>query len=273
MHTLLQYRIKPKKLIKAKKEIEKVYRALKPREQEELGQNYLSDVFTVFGDYQEVWKGKELPRETEHDFEIPMGKIKGEPVIFKGIIDEVYDSKVLGEHKTFTIAPKMSILAMNTQVCLYAKAHELETGEVLERVRWDYIRSSPALEPLWLPKSNRFSEASNSKITNLSWLRACQSRGITDPLVLAKANNYKPNLSDSFFRCDVELIPEMVDSVWEDFKFVAKDIVNRGKTNKIKRITRDCDWCNFRPICYAEFTGADVDYIKKHDYVYRERKD
>jgi hypothetical protein len=106
---------------------------------------------------------------------------------------------------------------MNMQTCLYAKARELEKGKKFKRVMWDYIRSSPATLPIWLPKSNRFSTATNGNITPYSWARACKERSIEDEDILAQGDMYKPNISNFFFRCCTELLPVMVDNVWDDW--------------------------------------------------------
>jgi hypothetical protein len=268
-HKLLENRHKPKALAKARKAIRKEYEELTPKQQMDLGEGYLENLDDVFSDYLTVWADSEAPIETEHEFLIIIGKYRGYPVYFHGKIDEVYDDRSFGEHKTFNQMPDMGLLAMNMQAMLYAKAWELETGEAFEKVRWDYIKSTPAKHPIWLEKSGRFSEASNSGITDLSWIRACEERGIEDMDVMSKARNYEQNRANFFFRCSIAIVPEMVDSVWTDFKSTVKDLVMRSETNKTKNITRDCTWCNYRPICYAEFTGGKetAEYVKKIDYV------
>lgn len=271
-HKLLELKNKPKAMAKARSRIKEVYNDLNPRQRGDLGETYLEDLDSIFGDYLDTWSDTEQPIETEHEFLIPIGKLSGEIVYFHGKIDEIYDDQSIGEHKTFNKQPDMAILAMNTQVCLYAKAYELETGNKLDSVRWDYIKSKPATKPIWLDKSGRFSEATNSNITRLSWLRACREKGIEDESILNKANLYKHNISNFFFRVRLQIVPQMVETVWRDFKSVCKDIVQRGQTNKTKNITRDCTWCDYRPICYAEFTGADVNYIKSTDYIIKEEK-
>lgn len=270
-HKLLQHRHDKEALRQAYSQIKETYNDMPVQFQEDLGDTYLDDLKTIFSDYQKVWKGTDKPLKTEYEFKIDLGDIAGETVIFHGIIDEVYEDKI-GEHKTFNNAPNMSTLAMNTQVCLYAKALELETGQRVERVQWDYIKSTPAKYPTWLEKSKRFSEAASNQITPFSWLRACKERGIEDLDVLSKAKQYEPNISNFFFRCTTELIPSMVNTVWSDFNKVVIDMVIRGDSNKVKHITRDCGWCDFRPICYGEFTGADVEYIKATDYIIKEDK-
>lgn len=271
-HSLLEVRHKPKKLIKTWDKITSVYNDLSPNMQSKLGDDYLAELGEVFSDYQHVWSGSEKPIELEHEFLVLMGKINGIPVYFHGIVDEIYEDNEIGEHKTFNQQPDMAVLAMNTQVCLYSKAREIETGVKANRVRWDYIKSTPAKRPIWLDKSQRFSEATNQQITHLSWVRACLERGVTDQAIINKSEIYKPNISNFYFRVGMDIVPQMVDTVWRGFKSVAKNIVLHGETNNVKNITRDCTWCDYRPICFAEFTGGDAEYVKKTDYETRVRE-
>lgn len=268
-HKLLQYRANKKELSRVIKNIRAAYYELEPDQQSILGNDYADNLKTIFKDYTAYWKDSIMPTETEHEFNIPIGNFKGENITFKGVIDELYmenDNYIIGEHKTFSKAPDLSILALNAQVCLYCKAVEMLHGKKASAVLWDYVKSSPAAEPTWLEKSNRFSAAASTSITPASWLRACKARDITDEDVLTKAAQFEANRSNFFFRHRLDFIPEMVDSIWNDFKGLAKEIAAKGDTNKRKNVTRDCAWCSYRPICYAEFTGADIAYVKKKDF-------
>jgi CRISPR/Cas system-associated exonuclease Cas4 (RecB family) len=269
-HKLLQYRHNRVALATVKDEILETFRNMPVAFQNELGDDYIDDLFTVFEDYQRYWKGEQKPIKLEKEFLIQIGKYRGEPVYFHGIIDEIYEDNVMGEHKTFSSMPNMSSLALNSQVCLYSKANQLETGEYFTKVLWDYTRSSPAKYPIWLDKSKRFSEAQNSNITPYSWERACKERGIEDESILSIGNKYAPNLSNFFFRHTIEIVPNMAETVWESFKYVTKDLIKRGGSNTTKNIGRHCDWCDYRAICFAQYTGADVDYVIKTDYKYKE---
>lgn len=275
-HKLLECRINPELLEEAKRNIIEKYENLTATQQEELGDDYLDTLFQQFEDYQKRWANAEAPTITEHEFYLPIGKFKGEDVVFHGIIDELYFDEetgaidVIGEHKTFSKKPDMSILAMNTQVCLYAKAVQQEFGVMPTRVRWDYIKSEPAKEPVWLEKSQRFSEASNSGITPYSWERACARKGVTDEAILSKARLYEPNIDNFFFRCEMEIHPEMVEAIYKDFKSSVKDMLTKGETNAAKHVCKDCSWCEYQPLCYGQFTGADLDYIITKDYTFKE---
>lgn len=269
-HKLLEYR-NSGKLDEIYNEIRDTYNELTGKQRSDIGDDYLEELFEVFEDYTQIWSDTEQPVETEHEFKIPIAKYKGIPVYFHGIIDEIYEDGSIGEHKTFGAQkPDLSILTMNQQSMLYAKALEIETGKLPPKIRWDYIKSKPSSRPMWLEKSGRFSEANDSKITPMSWLRACDEKGIDDPVIRGKAAKYADNVKNFFFRHEVDVLPEMADLVWNDFKQVVKDIIKRGHLNRVKKISRDCSWCNFRPLCYAQFTGADVEYIKETDYQKRD---
>ena len=232
--------------------------------QAELGENYPDDIKTIFTDYMAMWKDAPLPIETERDFKLNIGKENGEEIVFVGVIDEIYNEDThitIGEHKTFSTPPNMNTLVMNTQKALYAKATELIGGSMPAKIRWDYIKSSPAKYPVWLEKSGRFSNAASKDITPRSWLRACKERGITDPDILKQGEAYAGNENNYFFRVEQDLYPEMVEDVFNGFVYTCKDIINRGNENKVKNITRDCSWCEYRDICMAEMSGGDREYV------------
>lgn len=245
--------------------------------QGELGENYVEDLFTIFKDYQKLYKDTRQPQVTEKEFELEVGSCKGEPILFVGKIDELYllkhhgvKSITVGEHKTFSSKPDLGILVMNTQKCLYAKAVQILKGILPDKVKWDYIKSSPATEPIWLAKSGRFSEASSKRITPMSWKRACKSKGITDPEILKKGDRYKDNIYEFFFQVVLDIDPKMVETIWQGYLYTAKQIIRFGKTNKTRNVTRDCSWCEYHDICYAEMTEGNADYVISKDYQEKE---
>lgn len=237
--------------------------------QSELGENYPEDLKTIFSDYMVKWKGTPLPDETEHPFELEISP----DVKFVGVIDELYrygDDIDIGEHKTFNMPPNMNTLMMNSQKSLYCKATEMLWGKLPKKVRWDYIKSSPAKYPIWLEKSKRFSTATSKEITPRSWARACKEKGITDPEILKQGEAYAGNENNYFFRVDQDVYPEMVENVFEGFKYTCEDIVKRGSKNKVKNLTKDCAWCEYRDICMAEMSGGDREYVISQNYTRKE---
>lgn len=272
-HKLLELRNKPEELTEAISHIKDTFYEMPASWQGDLGENYIEDLLSIFEDYNEVYAGIRQPQVTEKEFELEVGSHKGEPIVFVGKIDELYllkhngvKSIILGEHKTFSQKPSMDLLVMNTQKCLYAKAVQFMKGILPTQVKWDYIKSSPAAEPIWLEKSNRFSEASSSKITPMSWKRACIARGISDVEVIKRGERFADNISEFFFQVCLDIDPDMVEDLWQGFLFTAKQIIQFGEKNKTKNVTRDCLWCSYHDICYAELTGADPEYIIEKEF-------
>lgn len=276
-HKLLELRNDKVALREAKIAIKDTYYELPALWQADLGENYVEDLFTIFKDYRTIYKDVRQPQVTEKPFELEVGSYRGEPIVFVGKIDELYLLKhngvkqiIVGEHKTFTNKPNMDVLIMNTQKCLYAKAVQYLRGILPERVKWDYIKSTPAEQPIWLEKSKRFSEAASRKITPMSWKRACNEHNILDPDVLKKGELYAGNIPEFFFQVELDIDPAMVDLIWEGYIYTAKQIIRYGETNKVHNITRDCSWCPYHDICYAEMTGGDVEYVIGKDFVEKE---
>lgn len=272
-HKLLELRNDPKKLEKAKEEIKDTFYELPASYQSDLGETYVEDLFSIFDDYNQVYKGIRQPQVTEKVFEIEVGGCKGESIVFVGKIDELYllkhqgvKSIIVGEHKTFSSKPNMDFLVMNPQKCLYAKAVYFLKGILPDKVKWDYIRSVPAKTPIWLEKTKRFSEAASTQITPMSWQRACEEKGILDPDIVAKGDKYESNISEFFFQVELDIDPAMVETIWDGFLYTAKQIIRFGETNKTKNVSRDCSWCQYRDICYSEMTGGDTEYIIARDF-------
>lgn len=279
-HKLLEFRGSPEELKLAKKQIKETYYEIPAIWQSDLGENYIEDLFTIFRDYNRVYKDAPLPTVTEERFELLLGKYKGEPIIFVGVIDELYKHKkngkkkiIIGEHKTFSRPPDMNTLTMNTQKCMYAKAAHLIYDVLPSGVIWDYVKSTPAKSPIWLEKSKRFSLSKSAEITRYSWLRACKERNIEDPeLIKSGLELYKDNTRNFFFRVEQDLHPEMIENIWEGFKYTSLDIAKNGHKNKTKNVTKDCSWCNFRDVCFSEMTGGDTKYLLERNYQRKEEK-
>lgn len=271
-HKLLEFRSNKKELSKIIKDVRETYYEMPASWQSELGESYVEDLKTIFKDYMKIYKDSPLPDETEHRFEIPMSKVNGKSMVFVGVIDGLYkhgEDIAIEEHKTFSRKPDMNTLVMNKQVCLYAKAAHKLWGVFPSKVMWDYIKSTPANEPIWLEKSQRFSAAKSDYITPYSYMRAAKARGMDKHEALAQAKLYKGNILNYYFRLTLDLIPAMVEKSWDDFVYVAEEICRNGEKNKVMNMTKDCSWCDFHPICHAQMTGGNVKYTIEQDFVER----
>lgn len=271
-HKLLENRTSKSKYLKAKAEIEQAYDELDFNDRSMLGDNYLENLFTIFKDYRKTWKGTEKPIVTEQQFELPMFTDKqGEVHNFIGVIDELYEGyTMIGEHKTFSMKPNNLTMTMNVQSMLYAKAVQEMYGVTPTKIRWDYIKSEPSAYPVYL-KGKRLSTAKSSSITPYSWERACKEYGCEDQLNLK--DTWQGNISNFFFRLDVVISQEMVQQIWEEFVMTAKEIVKRQEKNKVRNVTRDCSFCDFKDICKAQFTGSNAEYIIEKDFECTKKKE
>lgn len=275
-HKLLEHRSKKSEVKKALQEIKEVYYDMSPKHQSILGDNYVEDLKTIFTDYMKVYKGSSLPDVTEQKFEMRIGTHKDEPVYFVGVIDGLYfgDKLLIEEHKTFSRKPDANALVMNMQKCLYAKAVQKFYGSFPDGVIWDYIKSTPAKEPIWLEKSEKFSVAKNENITPFSWVRACKKHGVTSEAVLNQGNaHYSGNIQNFFFRRQLDFTEEMINCVWDSFMRTVKMICKYGEQDTAMNITKDCSWCSFQPICYAMMTGGNVDYAIDKDFTEKQNQE
>lgn len=280
-HKLLELRNQPDKLAQAQKAIEDAYYEMPAAWQDELGANYVQDLNEIFMDYCTLYKDTMQPTETEHEFNIHVCDVNGEPFIFKGVIDELYKRKhkggqryiKLGEHKTFNRKPDHNALVMNTQKNLYAKAVQLLLGMLPETVIWDYIHSTPASEPIWLVKSSRFSTAKSNNITPFSYIRACERHSVMDDAVLLKAKQFECNIPNFFFRVEMDIVPSMVEQVWQGFSYTGEQIIAQGHKNKARNMGSNCTFCDFRDICYTQLTGGNLENLIQSKYVVTKRND
>lgn len=267
-HKLLEVRNDKKKIKSEWRRMKDEFYSMPGKWQSELGENYPQDLKDIFSDYMVQWKGTPVPDKTEQYFSFQIDP----DINFIGVIDEIYnldDGVMLGEHKTFNRAPDMNTLVMNAQKSLYCKAVEFITGQLPKKVQWDYIKSTPAKYPVWLEKSGRFSTATSKEITERSFLRACKEKGIEDPEILKQAKLYAGNESNFFFRVQQDVYPEMVEDIFEGFRYTCNDIVKQGEKNKTKNLTKECAWCEYRDICMAELSGGDRDYVIKENFTVR----
>lgn len=272
-HKLLEVRKNKAEVKKEWHRMKDEFYAMPSSWQEELGENYPEDLKVIFSDYMDRWRGTPLPTYTEKPFELTIGQESGEDIVFVGIVDELYqyeDQIDIGDHKTFSSPPNMNTLVMNAQKCLYSKAAEIIWGKLPKKFRWDFIKSTPAKYPIWLEKSHRFSQAKSRDITPRSWRRACKEHGITDKEILKQGDQYKDNVNNYFFRVDQDIYPEMVEDTFNGFLFTCRNIVNQGRENKTKNLTRDCSWCEYRDICLAEMSGGDREFVINERFERRE---
>lgn len=201
----------------------------------------------------------------EHEFELDL---TGD-IVMTGKIDKVVKSqdtlRWLMEHKSFGRSiPQSDHLWRNLQTAVYIKVLNMLDWKPVDGVLWDYIYSKPPGRP----KVTKKGEISKQKLIMLpSSVRFALEQNGLDPedhkplLALAKRDRGR-----YFKRIKTPVNEEVVESIFEGFVDTAKDIADNHGKNKTRHFGRHCEWCDFEPICRAELTGADADYLREKDY-------
>lgn len=242
---------------------------------EEYG-DLVDDVDCIVGEYLEHYKddgltylpiGKSL---AEHEFEVDIG----DGIVVTGKIDAFAKTKNnmrwLVEHKTFGRMPSEDDRWRNVQAPVYLRISEMLRLPTPDGIMWDYIWSKPPSRPQQI-KSGALAKRS---------INSLPSR-VLDTLEAYKLNpkNYghliktaTKNRSVYFQRKYTPTKKRVVDMVFRDFVDTAKEMRDNHGRSKTRTIGRHCSWCDFEPICRAELTGGDVDFIKERDYERREER-
>jgi len=259
IHEILSVRANPSAVERKLDEISTFYTNSKREIKNSLGETYVEDIRSIIDEYTHIWKSETLPDETEHKFSKTIGKAQGVPINFMGYIDELYKYQsnwgqpefIIGEHKTFKIAPNEIKLLNAEQPLLYAKAVTDEFGVTPRNIVWDYISSIPSEEPRLL-KNGTLSTSNNPRITPYSWEKACDRYNLPES-ERQKASLYEGNQMKRFFKYVLKVNKFRMNSVYEDFVDTAKDIIRNNKTCVHDGL--QCSWCDYQPLCAADLRG------------------
>ncbi len=253
--------------------IEKDNKKLFKVEQEMYGE-IVNDIRQIMTQYFDYWPEKDMRferrngRSGEHHVEMEMSQWDLPNVVWVLKIDAIGKTpnklRWVVEHKTFSKKPNEDERWRNLQSATYIRAvRELGWGDV-DGMCWDYIRSKPPTRPGVLANG----DMSQKNIDTLPIT-------IRETLAEMKKNpkNYAGFIQRSyeglgywFQRIHTPVNEDVVENVFNDFLFSIREMIAGHGVCKDKNIDRHCGWCDYEKICRAELTGADVDYVKQHDY-------
>lgn len=264
----------------------KAFDKLTSFQQEALGLDFEESLLGVMGQY-EYYYGR-VSKETHADckglrfieLEKPFETLLFDDRIrFNGKIDGIveYEGKIyILERKTFGSKPmSMEDCWLNQQGSLYIKAaKELLGYDKIAGVIWDMVKSTAPAAPNVL-KNKKFGVQSGY-VTSYSFRKFVKERRsevmATDEEIRQLAFNLEGNEQNYLRRFVLPLNKRITASVWNDFKETCKEMYNYSD-QQAKNIGIQCQWCDYRPLCQAEATGADVDYVIKKHYEEREGRD
>ena len=241
------------------------------REEREMYGDIIQDIKFIMTDYCEHWKGDGLITlkkdgvAAEHEFDVEIAK----DIVMTGKIDQAFKTKDglrwLGEHKTFGRSiPHPDHMWRNLQSAIYLKTMSILGWKPMDGVLWNYIHSKPPGKV----SINRDGSVSKKRINTLpSALIASLEAADLDPADYATLiSSAKQNRKNYFQRIYTPVNHEIVDQVYKEFVDTAIEMSDNHGKSKCRTFGRHCEWCDYEPLCRAELTGADVDYLKERDY-------
>lgn len=209
----------------------------------------------------------------EHEFEVPL--VKG--VNLKGKIDAFMRDKEdriwLVEHKSHKEIPNEDVRFRDLQTVTYSHPEVLKAMNLkrLDGVLWDYVRSKPPSIPDLL-KSGELSKARIDTFQSI-YKAAIKKNKLNEDDYKEVLKSLEGSEKNFFKRIYMPLNSSMAKKLTEDTVQTALEIVERSGFDKTRNITKDCSWCSYEPLCRAELTGMDSDYIRKKEFVVEESKD
>lgn len=241
------------------------------RREREMYGDLIQDIKDIMVDYFDYWESSVKPikhggRSSEHEFRIELE----DGIWFTGKIDAVVRSKGmrwLMEHKTFSRMPSEDERWRSVQAAVYFRAMEEMGFKPMDGILWDYVNSKPCNVPGELTPTGKLSTR------RIDSLPSRVRRWIKEEKVDPKSKEAKKMLADAkenrrnrFLRIYSPIKPRIVDNIWDDFVDTAKEIADNFGTKKDQNIERHCSWCDYQPLCKAEATGADLDWLLEREY-------
>lgn len=239
-------------------------------EEREVYGNIMEAAITIFNEYMEHYEKSMLKpirwrkQWAEHWFEVEIAS----DIVLVGKIDLIAKTankqKGLVEIKTFNRMPSAEFRWKNTQAMSYVKVIQMLGGPSVDIVVWDYVHSKEPSVPKLLKKGG-FSTAPCNTLPSVL-METAQASGIevkpTDLIYkMAMANR------NSYFERVVNPIRQtVVDAVFEELVASAKALRDEKDRPPFRSIDRHCDWCDYSPLCRADITGGDVEFVKKGLY-------
>jgi hypothetical protein len=210
-------------------------------------------------------------RYAEHEFntEIAPG------ILLTGKIDMIARTpnklRWLVEHKSFNRLPSEDERWRNVQSVVYFKAIELLGWKPVDGVCWDYIHSKSPTRPEILKNGQMTKKALTTLPSRV--LEVAKEHKLKREMYAATLEMAKSQRKYYFQRSFNPIKPVVVKHVWNDFLSSSKEMRDcHGKSHE-RNIDRHCSWCDFEPLCRAELSGHDTDFIRRNDYRERIREE
>lgn len=244
------------------------------KEEQALHGDIIPLVKTLMRGYISNWKESNLEMVwVEKEFEVEIapgiwliGKIDGRA-------KEIGTRRTwLVEHKTCKKMPGEEVRMYDTQAILYQAVLPSLGEKPVSGVLWDYLRTKLPAKPELL-KSGGLSTRKNIDTTAEVFLREIRRHGY-DPRGYSDILEELKSRRDAFYRqVKLPFNKNFSNQIMEELAIDATLLRDKHQEQADKpeawtrNLTRDCSWCDYSSLCYAELKGEDTDYLLKHDYV------
>lgn len=244
------------------------------KEEQALHSDIIPLVKQLVRGYIKTWKSRGLKMlwvEKEFEVEIApgiilVGKIDGRARCDKG-------REWLVEHKTCKKMPGEEVRIFDTQAITYAEVLPSLGEKPVIGVLWDYVRTKLPAKPELL-KSGGLSTRKNIDTTPEVYLREIKKHGL-DPVGYTDILQDLETKRESFYReIRLPLSKNMGEEVMNDLIATSEDLREKESNPEShwpRNLGKDCSWCDYRTLCYAELRGDDTEYLLKHDYIVRKK--
>lgn len=212
------------------------------------------------GPYEMIWVEKEFEVEIEPG------------VFFIGKIDGRCREKANGrewliEHKTCKKMPGEDVRMYDVQTPLYTSVlPDIDEPPVVGCV-WDYVRTKMPAVPELL-KSGVLSSRKNIDTIPEVFMREINRHGLNPAGYM---DTIKSLSDDSFYRRIPYNVSRAQSKRLREELIITTHYLQdlETKSDFCRNLTRDCGWCDYKDLCYAELRGDDTSYMLKHDFEVR----
>lgn len=237
----------------------------------------VEDIRTIMEGYFDYWEDEPLafnkigPRRTEHELEVDLCDGIRLVFVLDGIVRTRNKLRWLLENKTGKSIQSDDDNWRNLQSAVYLRACEMLGIKKLTGVLWNFIKSKPPTKPQILKNGG----LSSRKIVTLPSviLKLCEEEELDPNDYEELIDSAKMSMVEYYKRVYTPVQPEVVDQIFADFVTTAQEIADRHGKSSERNIGKHCGWCDYEPICRAELTGGDVDFVKEREYETSERED
>jgi len=249
----------------------------------------VEDIRTIMTEYFDYWDPQDVRwvpvideegnrRYTEHEFAVPLEELTGNAedrgIVVKGQVDGLVktrnDLRWIGEHKTFDKLPGEDERWRNLQTIVYRKAI-LAMGWLsrVDGVFWNYIMSKPPTKPRLL-KNGDVSAADIVTLPSVvsAFMRenkleeTDKSRTLMEVAVACRPRYFQ--------RIFTPISTTVADRIFDGFVDSAREMRYKHGATTDQNIGRHCSWCDYEPICRAEITDGDPDFVKEREYIHED---